>query len=416
MTAVDRADVVIAGGSFVGLTLALALTAELGEELRVVIIDRVAAPKLAAGDDRDPRASAISAASRNLLQALGLWAALEPAATPVAEIELSDSSLSAAVRRPLLAYDNRTRAGEVATWIIPNTALTAALTAAIAVRSNIVRLSGAGVTGYTVDPAGVILTMADGRQVRGSLAVAADGRLSGLREAAGIRTVAWDHDQIGIVTAIRHERDHGNRAIQHFLPGGPFAILPLAGGRRSCVTWSETASEARRLLALGDGAFLDEVDIRVAGRLGALTLDGPRQSWPLGTHLARRFVAERVVLVGDAAHGVHPIAGQGLNLGFRDVAALVECVGDSARVGLDLGAADALARYERWRRFDTTVSSATFAGLNRLFSNDVALLRSAREVGLGMLDRLPVIKQLFVTEAAGLAGDVPKLLRSRAVV
>jgi 2-octaprenyl-6-methoxyphenol hydroxylase len=407
----EPADVIIAGGSFVGMTLALALNRELGPALRVTIIDRAAA-STAGVDARDPRASAISAGSRNLLAALGLWQNLEDVAVPVAAIELTDSSLQAGVRRPLLTYDNTFEDGQTASWIVPNVRLAAALEHAVAATASIERLHGVSITAFEATNAAATVILGDGRQIVGRLVGAADGRSSSVREAAGIRTVSWPHEQTGIVTAIRHERDHGNRAIQHFLPGGPFAILPLAGGRRSCVTWSEAATEAKRILALDDDAFLDEVDRRVAGRLGAVALDGPRQSWPLETHLARRYIGPRLALVGDAAHSVHPIAGQGLNLGFRDVAALVECVADAARVGIDLGDAEALTRYERWRRFDTAVSTAAFSGLNRLFSNDMALVRSAREVGLGVLDRLPGIKRMFVDEASGLSGELPKLLRS----
>jgi 2-octaprenyl-6-methoxyphenol hydroxylase len=414
-TGPDRADVIIAGGSFVGMALALALVQELGPELRVIIVDRAAAPVPASGfDERDPRASAVSAGSRNLLTALGLWRRLEDAAVPVAAIELTDSALDAGVRRPLLTYDNTSENGQTASWIVPNVRLAAVLEGAVVATASIARLYGISITGFEATAAAATLSLGDGRRLVGRFVGAADGRSSGVRQAAGIRTVGWPHAQTGIVTAITHERDHGNRAIQHFLPGGPFAILPLAGGRRSCVTWSESAAEAQRILALDDDGFLDEVDRRVAGRLGAVALDGPRKSWPLETHLARRYIGPRLALVGDAAHSVHPIAGQGLNLGFRDVAALVECVADAARVGLDLGDADALIRYERWRRFDTAVSTATFSGLNRLFSNDMALARSAREVGLGVLDRLPGIKRLLVNEASGLSGELPKLLRSPA--
>jgi 2-octaprenyl-6-methoxyphenol hydroxylase len=403
------ADILIAGGSFVGLALALAFTREFGSEASIVVVDRAAA----AIDDHDPRASAISAASRNLLVALDLWRHLDDIAVPVAEIELTDSSLRSGVRRGLLTYDNTTGEGGQASWIVPNARLTAVLEHAVTHSPKIRLLRPASVAGLKIGPAAADVTLDDGTNLSAQLVVAADGRRSAVREAAGIKTVHWGHDQIGIVTAITHEIDHRNRAIQHFLPGGPFAMLPLKGCYRSSVTWSEEAGEARRILALDDEAFLDEVDRRAAGRLGAVKLDGPRKFWPLETHLARSYVAPRVALAGDAAHGVHPIAGQGLNLGLRDVAALVECISDAARVGLDLGDADALSRYERWRRFDTAVSTATFSGLNRLFSNDWALMRSAREVGLGLLDRMPFAKQAFVTEAAGLSGELPRLLRDQ---
>ncbi len=209
---------------------------------------------------------------------------------------------------------------------------------------------------------------------------------------------------------MRHEKPHGGRAVQHFLPSGPFAILPLTGNR-SCITWSEEEKRAKEILALDDAGFLAEVEQRFGYRLGAIVLEGPRASWPLDMHLARALVADRFALIGDAAHGVHPIAGQGLNLGLRDVAALTEVVADAARLGLDIGSVTVLERYERWRRLDSALSAATFDALNRLFSNDWTVLRTARDFGLGLVDRMPGLKQFFVTEAAGLTGDVPKLLR-----
>jgi 2-octaprenyl-6-methoxyphenol hydroxylase len=244
--------------------------------------------------------------------------------------------------------------------------------------------------------------------------VAADGRRSPLREAAGIKIVGWDYGQTGIVTTIAHARPHGARAVQHFLPGGPFAILPLKGNR-SCVTWSEEEGEARRILALDDAAFLPEVDQRVGGRLGALELAAQRQSWPLEMHLVRSYVAPRFAVAGDAAHGVHPIAGQGLNLALRDVAALTEVLTDAARLGLDLGNGEVLTRYERWRRFDSAISAATFDGLNLLFSNDWALVRAVRDFGLGLVDRMPRLKEFFVREAAGLSGELPRLLKGEPI-
>jgi 2-octaprenyl-6-methoxyphenol hydroxylase len=247
-----------------------------------------------------------------------------------------------------------------------------------------------------------------------SLLIAADGRNSPLRGMAGIKSVGRSYPQMGIVTTVAHAKPHNGHAVQHFLPGGPFAILPLPGNR-ACITWTEEAGEARRILALDDAEFLDEVDKRFGGKLGTISLAGPRQSWPLELHLARSYIAPRFSVVGDAAHVVHPIAGQGLNLALRDAAALTEAIIDAARLGLDLGSAQALERYERWRRFDAAMSTAAFDGLNVLFSNDSTLLRAARDVGLGLVDRSPMLKQLFVAEAAGITGDVPRLLRGEAV-
>ncbi len=250
-----------------------------------------------------------------------------------------------------MSYDNATETGDPATFIVPNSALLAALRDAVAAHPSIRVAHGCAATGIGAGPHFATVTLADSSTRRSRLVVAADGRKSALREAAGIKIVGWGYGQTGIVTTVAHQKPHGGVAVQHFLPAGPFAILPLTGNR-SCITWSEDATEARRILALDDARFLDELDLRFGGRLGPLTLAGPRQSWPLEMHLARAYVAPRFALVGDAAHGVHPIAGQGLNLGLRDVAALTEVLADAARLGLDPGSADPLTRYERWRRFE----------------------------------------------------------------
>jgi 2-octaprenyl-6-methoxyphenol hydroxylase len=314
----------------------------------------------------------------------------------------------------LLSYDNTVEDGEPASYIVPNDVLAAALAEAVAERLGLAMLAPAETSGLELGEFRATVRLSDGRAVSAPLVVAADGRRSPLREAAGIKVVTWSSSQRGIVTRIAHELPHHGRAIQHFLPGGPFAILPLTGNR-SCITWSEEAERAEAILALDAGGFLAEVDQRVAGRLGVLRLDGPRRSWPLEAHLARRYVGRRFALVGDAAHAVHPIAGQGLNLALRDAAALAEVVTDAARLGLDIGEATVLERYERWRRFDSALSAASFEALNRLFSNDWALVRSAREFGLGLVDRLPGVKRLLVAEAAGLTGELPRLLKGERV-
>jgi 2-octaprenyl-6-methoxyphenol hydroxylase len=401
-----RYDVAISGASFAGLALACALSDALGPEFRIAVIDRAAPASVPA----DARAFALSAASRHLLEATGVWPAIAPEAQPVNGIDITDSSLDAGVRPVLLSYDNATAAGEPATHIVPVGPLTAALQAKAKNHLSITLLAPTQATGFAADDTGARISLADGRTITSSLVVAADGRKSPLRDAAGIKVIGWAYPQTGIVTTVRHERPHGARAVQHFLPSGPFAILPLAGNR-ACITWTEDASEAKRIMALDDTGFLAEIDRRFGGKLGAIELNGPRQSWPLQLHLARRYVARRFALVGDAAHGVHPLAGQGLNLAFRDVAALVEVVADAVRLGFEAGDAQALARYERWRRFDSAVSAATFDGINRLFGSDAPLLRSVREVGLGVVDRIPALKRFFVSEAAGLTGEVPRLLK-----
>jgi 2-octaprenyl-6-methoxyphenol hydroxylase len=406
-----KADVVIAGASFAGLALALALARALGPELKIVIVDRGV---LAHAGASDPRAFALSQASRQMLEVLGVWELNATDAQPVHRIQITDSSLEAGVRPVLLSYDNTVHAGEPATYVVPNPSLGSALAAAVAANRSIAIWHRSEASGLVTDASGVSLVLKDNRSIRAALVVAADGRGSSLREAAGIKVVGWHYPQVGIAATVAHERPHRGAAVQHFLPAGPFAMLPLKGNR-SCITWTEEERAGREIMALADAEFLAEVDKRVGGRLGALSLEGARRCWPLEVHLARAYVGNRIALIGDAAHSVHPIAGQGLNLAFRDVAALAEVIAEAARLGLDLGDATVLARYERWRRFDSAVSAATFDGLNRLFSRDASLLRSARELGLGIVDRLPGLKQLLVAEAAGLTGEMPRLLKGERV-
>jgi 2-octaprenyl-6-methoxyphenol hydroxylase len=404
-------DVVIAGGSHVGLALALALVRLLGRDVRIAVIER--RPLEAASPSDDPRGFAIAAASKNLLAAIGVWSAVAERAQPVTAIDVTDSALEHAIRPVLLSWPNATATGAPATWIVEAPRLSHALLDAVRRHANIELVAPAQVAAVAVDQARATVVLADGREIAGRLLVAADGARSFIREAIEIDTVRWRWGQVGLVTVVRHERPHGAKAIQHFLPGGPFAILPLMGNR-SCITWSEDEAEGRRIMALDDAGFLAEVTRRFGYRLGEIGLDGPRALWPLEHHMARALVGRRVALVGDAARVVHPIAGQGLNLGLRDVAALAEVVAGSLRVGLDAGDATGLERYERWRRFDAGLSAATFGALNVLFSNDSMLLRAARGVGLGVVDRLPDLKEMFVAEAAGLTGEVPRLMRDPA--
>jgi 2-octaprenyl-6-methoxyphenol hydroxylase len=402
-------DVAIVGGGHVGLALALSLVRLLGPELKVAVVDRMA-PAASDADAKDPRSFALSAGSRNLLQEIGIWPRLADKAEPVTAIEITDSALEHAVRPVLLAYDNRVDEGEPASWIVEARHLRRAMVEVLAETPAIEVIAPVEVAAVAVDEVAASIGLADGRSVRARLLVAADGSRSKVREAAGLQTVAWSYDQVGICTTVRHERPHKGRAVQHFLPGGPFAMLPLPGDR-SCITWSEGADEARRILALDDAGFLAEAERRFGYKLGRITLDGPRAGWPLRFHMARALIGRRVALTGDAARTVHPIAGQGLNLGLRDAAALAEVVADSMRCGLDPGDATGLERYERWRRFDSSVSAAVYGALNTLFSNDSTLLRAVRDAGLGIVDRLPGLKQVIVTEAAGLSGEIPRLMR-----
>ncbi len=401
-------DVLIVGGGLTGLVLARTLARVFGGGARITILDAGGG-----GERVDPRSYALSAGSRRLLETIGVWAGVSDEAQPVSGIDITDSSLTDAIRPILLSYDTKVGEGEPGMWIVPADALHKSALAVVANTTGIARISGMA-AGFAADTAGITVRLGDGSSRVAGLVVACDGRASPLRAAAGIKIVEQRFAQTGIVATVRHERPHGGRAVQHFLPAGPFAILPLTGNR-ACVTWTEAEGEAARILALDDAGFLGELEKRFGHRLGALELAGPRGSWSLAMHLARELIAPRFALAGDAVRGVHPIAGQGLNLGLRDVAALSECLVDAVRVGLDVGDATALERYARWRRFDGAASAAAFGALNALFSQDNALLRSVRDAGLGVVDRLPGLKRALVSEAAGLTGDVPKLLKGEAL-
>jgi 2-octaprenyl-6-methoxyphenol hydroxylase len=408
MSAADkRCDVLIAGGSFVGLSLALALRQSLGPTFSVVVAD----PALARGGT-DPRATAIAAAARRFLAALGVWAEVSGSAQPILDMVITDSKLDNAMRPTFLTFGGEVEPGEPFAHMVENAPLTAALVAAT--RAAGVTLIAESVADFETKPQFLSVRLAKGETYRSRLLVAADGAKSRLRERAGIACYGWPYPQAAIVATVGHERDHGGVAKEHFLPAGPFATLPLTG-RRSSIVWTEEAEQAKAIVALADDAFLGELEKRFGLEWGELSLAGPRHLYPLGYSVARSFIADRLALVGDAAHMIHPIAGQGLNLGLRDVAALAEAVVDAARLGLDVGGLPVLERYQRWRRFDTMTMGVATDGLNRLFSNHSDLLRLARDFGLGMVDRVPALKTLFIREAAGLTGDVPKLLRGEAL-
>ena len=405
---IEKADVVIAGGGFAGLALALALRQGLGDAFRVVVAD----PAFAAGAKPDLRASAIAAAARRMFETLGVWDAVAAGAQPILDMVVTDSKLEHAVRPVFLTFAGEIEEGEPFAHMIENAPLNAALAAQA--RAQGIELHATAVTGFEHDGECIRVSLNDNAQVSASLLVAADGAKSRLREQAGIATHGWNYGQSAIVTTVAHEREHNGRAEEHFLPAGPFAILPLTGNRSSLV-WTETDAEAARIVALPDAEFHAELERRFGLHLGEIGVVGARRAYPLGLFIARAFVAERIALVGDAAHVIHPIAGQGLNMGLRDVAALAEAIVDAARLGLDIGGAEVLERYQRWRRFDTAVMGLATDGLNRLFSNESDVLRLMRDVGLGLVDRMPALKSFFIREAAGVTGEVPKLLRGEAL-
>src|SRR5215813_5881285 len=392
-------SIVICGGSFAGLGLALALRQGLGAEVAVIVAD----PALAMRPSRDGRATAIVAACRRLFEALGVWGEISSTAQPITDMVVTDSKLEDATRPVFLTFAGQVEPGEPFAHMVENRYLIDALVARAEAHGIVLRATA--VSTYDTREGGVDVTLADGSVVNASLLVAADGARSRLRERAGIATHGWDYDQSGIVVTVGHERDHQGRAEEHFLPAGPFAILPLTG-QRSSLVWTEKRTEAQRIVGLSDEEFHGELEQRFGLHLGEVkALDKPR-AFPLGYFVARSFIAERLALVGDAAHVIHPIAGQGLNMGLKDVAALAEVVVDAARLGLDPGAASVIERYQRWRRFDTMAMGLATNSLNFLFSNRSTLLRTVRDIGLGLVDRTPPLKSMFIRQAAGLSGEV----------
>jgi 2-octaprenyl-6-methoxyphenol hydroxylase len=405
----ERFDVAIAGGGLAGCTLALALAKLAPEGFRVALIDAAPTQGQANGAE-DARALALSAATKNLLSALDLWAPLAPSVQAIEAIEITDSCLNAALRPHFLGFEDELKGNGASAFMAAHGDLARVLAAAVAAEPAIATQSSERVTGFTAGPFAVEVLLAGGKAIAASLLVAADGKRSQLRERAGIKCVGWSYPQIGIVTTVAHTRSHRGKAVQHFLPSGPFAILPLTGNRSSIV-WTEDAEQGARIMAQDDDGFRSELTKRFGYRLGEIAVAGPRQSFKLDMQIARSFVADRFALIGDAAHVVHPLAGQGLNIGMRDIAALTETVIEAARLGLDIGGPAPLERYERWRRFDSAFSAAVMDGLNRLFSNDNAPLRALRDLGLGLVDRAPAVKRFLVREAAGRTGEIPSLLQ-----
>lgn len=404
----SRADIVIAGAGLAGLSLALALRDGLGREADIAVLD----PGLNRSFDGDMRASAIAAGARRLLTVLGAWQRVADAAEPMRSMVVTDSRTRDVARPVFLTFDGDVEPGEPFAHMISNAVLQQGL--ADLAREAGIRLVAEPVANFVADRSGVEVSTASGASVRAQLLVACDGARSRLRSMAGIQNVAWTYDQSAITFTIEHERPHEGRAEEHFLPPGPFAVLPMRGNRASIV-WTERTEDAKRIAALPDFLFQEELEQRIGHGLGAVRPISKPGVYPLGFAMARSFIGERLALVGDAAHLIHPIAGQGLNMGLRDVAALAEAVTDAARTGLDFASPTVLERYQRWRRFDTLAMGVATDGLNRLFSNRSDALRLVRDMGLGLVDRMPRLKGLFIRDAAGLTGSVPKLLRGEAL-
>jgi 2-octaprenyl-6-methoxyphenol hydroxylase len=409
-----KTDVAVIGAALNGLAAAVALGGRNAlRPLEIVLIDR-SDPKAFARDEFDGRASAITASSKRMLEALGAWQTIAPHAQPMTEIIVTDSSSGTADRPPLLHFGEAKPHNAASAYMVENRHLYGALLDCALASPHISLRTGTSIAAYDFVSGRATVTSESGDIVVARLIVAADGKESGARKAAGIETQGWSYDQMGIVTTVRHELSHGGRAEEHFRPAGPFAILPLTDNRSSLV-WTERSEDARRIMALDDNGFAGELRDRFGTHLGRIEPIGPRHAYPLSLFLANTFIASRLALIGDAAHVVHPIAGLGLNLGFRDVAALAQCIADAVSLGLDPGSDAVLQKYERWRRFDTVMTAAATDGLNRLFSNDDPSLRRLRDLGLSAVDRVGALKGFFMREAAGETGRLPKLLQGEPV-
>ncbi len=398
-------DAVIIGGGMVGLTLAAALD---HGGVSAVVVDRED-PARALEAKFDGRVSAIAFAAWNMLEAIGLAGRLRGKVQPINDIRVSDGG------SPLfLHFDHRSVSDEPFGYMVENRHLREALDALSADLRNVTRFAPAQAGEIARGPNDVRVTLTDGTEIRAALLIGADGRGSRIRHSAGIKVYASEYGQSGIVTTVQHERDHHGFAQERFLPAGPFAALPMTGHRSSLV-WTEPTKRAAALMALDKADFDAEMRARLGDYLGEAHCIGPRWSYPLGVQLAERYIDHRLALVGDAAHGVHPIAGQGLNMGLRDVAALAEILSDTRHLGLDVGGDAVLEHYQRWRRFDNVLLTAVTDGLTRLFSNAVPPLRMARDLGLGVVNRIPPLKRFFIQHARGSVGDLPKLLTGRSL-
>ena len=393
----DHFDVAIVGGGPVGMTMALALVQSM-RGMRVALIDRrpLSVPK-------DNRASAIAAGVRRVFDALGVWAEMEAQSQPITAMRITDSG-SGDIARPLfLQFDGEVAPGEAFAHMVPNTASQAALLGAMG--DLVTVIAPAEIADWSEGR----LTLADGRTIVSPVIIAADGAQSALRQRAGIATSGHDYRQTGLVATITHELPHDGVAYEHFRPSGPFASLPLKGNRSSLV-WTETSENAKSFLAMDSVQLALEIEAVMGSSLGAVTLEDKLMGFPLRLQIARDFIGPRLALVGDAAHVIHPIAGQGLNLGLKDVAALAEVIVDAIRLGLDHGSDDVLARYQAWRRLDTASMVMVTDGMNRLFSNDVAPVRAIRDFGLGLVDRAGPLKDAMIRAASGVSQSGPKLL------
>ena len=400
----QRSDVIILGGGLVGLAFAAALDSS---GLTCTVIDP-ADPEARKDAKFDGRTSALSSSSKRMFDTIGISEHFPVPGCPIRRIEVADGLEAGG-----LAFDPGDD-DEPLGWMNENRHLHAALLARARAGKNIDLLWKSRPAAVDREDHGVIVRLEDGRQIGAPLLVAAEGRNSPMREAAGIRVARWKYDHSAIVSTLRHERPHDNVAYEIFYPSGPFALLPMTddeGGHRSAIVWSVKAEDAPGFLALSDEDFAEEAEAAMGGFLGKISLLAPRSTYPLGFHHAARITDHRLVLVGDAAHGIHPIAGQGLNLGFRDAAALAEVLVEGARLGLDLGDAQLLGRYERWRSLDTLMVAAATDSLTRLYGIPGRTASAVRRFGMAAVQRIGPLKDQLMAEARGESGDLPLLLR-----
>ncbi len=400
-----RCDLLIVGGGLIGMSLALA-TARIGFD--VIVVERTR-PENSILPGFDGRVTSLAYGSHAMYQVLDVWPQLAGEAEAILDIRVADGTAPF-----FLHFDHREVGDRPFGYMVENRFIRAALQAAMDSAPEVRFLAPVKLEALRRNTTGAEATLDDGTIIRANLVAAADGRTSRLRHDAGIRSLSWRYPQTAIVATLGHELPHNGVAKEHFLAAGPFALLPMTNNRSSMV-WTERAEDAAAYVALGDSAFLSEIAQRAGDHLGALEVLGPRWSYPLGLQNAERYIDRRLVLVGDAAHAMHPIAGQGLNLGLRDVAWLAEVLAERARLGLDIGAAEGLAQYQRRRRWDALTMLVMTDGLNRLFSNDLTTLRLARSLGLGLVNRLGPAKRFFERRASAITGDLPRLIRGEAI-
>jgi len=406
----ERFDVVIVGGGMAGMSLGAALA---GSGLSVAVVERLD-PTVLKEAAFDGRTTSIAHGSAQVLRGIGLWPLIEAGAEPILDIRVADGHPARGISPLFLHYDHTEVGIDPFGYIVENRDLRDGLFRLAADLPTLEIIAPASVDETVRRADGATVSLSDGRRLECALVVGADGRNSPLRNAAGIQAIAFRYDQTAIVCTVKHERAHAGVAVELFLPGGPFAMLPMTGDRTNIV-WTERSVLALEYMALDEAAFLQEVRRRFGDWLGDLELAGPRFSYPLGLMHASRYTDRRLALISEAAHAIHPIAGQGLNLGIRDVAALAEAIVDAVRLGLEPGDSTVLARYEAWRRIDNTTLVAVTDLLNRLFSNDVPPIRAARDLGLAAVGKVPPLKRLFMRHAMGVVGDLPRLVRGEAL-